>query len=85
MFHVCNLKYKLLLRLIGYSGCTGPSLLHTGFLQLWGAGATLRRGAQAAQAGLLLEARGFQGRAGLRSCSTWAPQLQIEGSRAQAQ
>ena len=34
-----------------YFGCVGSSLLHTGFLQLWRAGATLRCGAQASHCG----------------------------------
>ena len=62
-------------------GCVGSSLLLTGFLQLWRAGATLSCVERASPCG------GFSccgRRTGFSSCGTWAQQLWLVGSKAQA-
>ena len=66
-------------------GCVGSSLLHAGFLQLWRVGATLC-GVRASHCGgfsccgaRALECPGFS------RCGTWAQELWLAGSRAQAQ
>ena len=58
-------------------GCVGSSLLHTGFLQLRRAGATLHCGGWASHGG------GFSCR-GAQALGTQAQQLWLVGSRAQA-
>ena len=66
-------------------GCIGSSLLHTGFSQLWQAGANLHCGAQASHCSrFLLHSTGSR-HAGFSSCGTQAQQLWLAGSRAQAQ
>ena len=61
-------------------GCTGSSLLHTGFLQLWRAGATLRCGAQASHCGIF-SCCGAQA-LGMRASVVAARRLSCCGSQA---
>ena len=63
-------------------GCVGSLLLHTGFLQLWRAGATLCCGAWASHCGgFLFQCVGFSSCGSqalerrLSSCGTWAQTL----------
>ena len=55
-----NLKKKNLFIYLFIYGCIGSSLLHTGFLQLWQVGATVRCGARASHCG------------GFFCCGAWA-------------
>ena len=74
-------------------GCTGSSLLYSGFLQLWQVGATPRRGVQAAHCGgfpccraqvLGLEASAAAVR-GLSSCGSRVLECRLGSCKARAQ
>ena len=82
---MCILFYINLFIYLFIFGCVGSSLLHTGFLQLRGAGATLHCSAQASHCGGFSLWSMCSRRAGFGSCSTWAQYLWLSGSRVQAQ
>ena len=85
--------FKIYLFYLFIFGCIGSSLLHTGFLQLQRAGATLCCGAWASHCGGFsccgARALGIWASVvvahGISSCGTWDQQVWLMGSRAQAQ
>ena len=93
--HCFNIQYifKFLIIYLFIFGCVGSSLLRTGFLQLWRAGATLRCGAQASHCGgfSCCAAQALGARAsvvvahGLSSCGSWALEHSLSSCGARAQ
>ena len=85
--------FILFIYLLLIFGCVESSLLHTGFLQLWRAGATLRCCAQASHCGgsscCRAQALGVRASVvvahGLRSCGSQALERRLSTCGAQAQ
>ena len=91
--YLLSFFFKFILFNLFIFGCVGSLLLHTGFLQLRQAGATLRRGAQASHCGgfsccgawaLGAWASVVVARR-LSSCGSWAPERRLSSCGACAQ